>query len=173
MTKLPHMDVPEPPAPLVPPPPVKQPGKMRTYIIFGVIAVFLGVVLYMTRNNQSAGDLAVGQCFDRPATSDSVTTVVNRACTEPHDAEVFLVAEYPGGDSSTAASQINQYIDTACETPFQIYVGVSINETADYNYGWFYPSEDGWNSGDRTFTCYVDRADGGKLTTSVKAAGNS
>ncbi len=48
---------------------------------------------------------------------------------------------YPGGDSSTTDAQINQYIDTACETPFQIYVGVSINDTEELNYGWFYPSE--------------------------------
>jgi hypothetical protein len=172
MTDQPQMDVPEPPAPLVPPPPIKQPGKMRTYLIVGAIAVFLVVVLYMTRNNQSAGDLAVGQCFDRPAASDSVTTVEKHECTEPHDAEVFLVAEYPGGDSSTTSAQINAYIDTACEEPFRIYVGVSINDTEDFNYGWFYPGDDGWNSGDRTFTCYVDRVDGAKITTSLKGAGS-
>jgi len=173
MTKLPHMDTPEPPPPLVAPAPPNQPSKVRTYIIFGAIAVFLGFVLWQTRNNQSAGDLAVGQCFDRPATSSSVTTVVQHECTEPHDAEVFLVGEYPGGDSSTTDAQINQYIDTACETPFQIYVGVSINDTEELNYGWFYPSEEGWNSGDRTFTCYLDRVDGAKITTSLKGSAGS
>jgi hypothetical protein len=168
MTKLPHMDVPEPPAPLVPPPPVKQPGKMRAYLILGAIVVFLGFVLWNTMNNQSAGDLAVGQCFDKPTATDSITTVVRHDCTEPHDAEVFLVAEYPGGDATTTDSQINQYIDSACEQPFQLYVGVSINETQDYNYGWFYPGQDGWSSGDRTFTCYVVRADHSKVSTSLK-----
>jgi len=171
MTTLPQMDTPEPPPPITAAP--RQPSRLPIFLIVGAIALFLGFVLWSTRDNQFAIDLSVGQCFDRPSTSDSFTTLLTRECTEPHDAEVILIGEYPGGDASTTEVQINSYIDAACETPFAIYVGVAIDLSEDLTYGWFYPDQAGWDNGDRAFTCYVDRLDGAKLTASVKGSSGS
>ena len=75
----------QPPAVAPPPAPASRPSRRRTYVVIGAIVVFLGIVLFAVRNNQSASDLAVGTCFDRPAGS-SISTVEKHGCTEPHDA---------------------------------------------------------------------------------------
>lgn len=174
------VDMPEPPAPITPPPPItpptppRQPGKLRAYIILGVIVAFLGVVLYMVRDNQSAADLAVGQCFDLPTKSTEITTVVKHDCTEPHDAEVFNVAEYTGSETSDPGSTAwDRYIDAACLPVFESYVGESVDVSETLTYGWFYPSVDSWNSGDRTYTCYASRIDEAKLTQTIKGSAGS
>jgi hypothetical protein len=146
---------------------------MRTYVSIAVLVVILGGVLYAVRNNQSAGDLEVGTCFDRPASGDTITTVEKHPCTEAHDAEVMFVGEYPNGDANTPASTISSYIDTTCEPIFASYVGVPVAQSADLSYGWYYPDTDAWNSGERTFSCFVARIDDGKLTKSVKGSGGS
>ena len=35
--------------------------------------------------------------------------------------------------------------------------------------GWFYPTTEGWNDGDREITCYAIRIDGATTTQSIKA----
>ena len=98
-TSAPLESPPSAPLESPPPPPAAAPpqaSRRRTYIVIAVIVVFLGIVLFAVRDNQSAKDLAIGTCFDRPSGS-TITTVVKHACTEAHDAEVFHVAEYTGG----------------------------------------------------------------------------
>ena len=48
--------------------------------------------------------------------------------------------------------------------------GKAAEALGDYQLGLFSPNLDTWNNGERTFTCYVLRADEGKLTQSLKAA---
>jgi len=161
----------EPPPPPAAPPaaPVgapRQPSRRRTYIVIGAIVVFLGIVLFAVRNNQSASDLAIGTCFDRP-TGSTISTVEKRGCTEPHDAEVFHTGEGPAGDYPGDVA-LQSYIDGACAPVFETYVGESVDDSANLSYGWYYPSEDGWKGGNHKFTCYAARKDDAKLTQSVK-----
>lgn len=161
--------VPPPAAQQVPPPEPAQPrSKVATYITFGVIALIVAVLAFFISQNQSAGDLAVGQCFDEPSRDTEISTVVKHACTEAHDAEVFHVVEYTGGDAYPISLSIDSFIDDTCVPAFGPYVGEAFDASADYELGYFYPDRDGWESGDRTFTCYVSRIDGAKLTQSVK-----
>jgi hypothetical protein len=51
-----------------------------------------------------------------------------------------------------------------------MYAGREINADPDLSIGYFYPSRDGWSSGDRTITCYVARSDEGPMTQSVKGS---
>ena len=177
MTKLPQMDTPEtpPPPPLAPPAmpamsPAPKPSKLRTYVSIAVLVVILGAVVWAVKDNQSAGDLGIGQCFDVP-TGSTIKTVVKHACTEAHDAEVFYVGEYSGTDTEDPGIVgWNAYIDSACLPVFETYTGESADTSADLTYGWFYPSEAGWNAGDRTFTCYANRKDEAKLAQSVKGS---
>jgi hypothetical protein len=162
---------PPPPAAVAPPPATpaaRRPSKVRIYVVLGIIVVFLAIVLYAVKDNQSAGDLAIGQCFDRP-TGATITTVVKHACTEPHDAEVIHVATYAGGDAYPA--DFDGYIDDACTPIFTSYVGVSVDDTPDLSFGWYYPDEDAFKAGNRTFTCYVARIDRAKLTKSLRGSG--
>ena len=171
MTKLPHMDTPEPPAPTDPPPaPPAKPGKLRTYISVGVLALILVGVLWAVRNNQSADDLAVGTCFDVPTTTE-VSTVEKHECTEAHDAEVIYTGEYTGGDTYPLAISVTDYLSTTCAPAFETYVGESYDTNTTLDMGYFKPSLDSWNQGDRTFTCYVHDVNDAKLTNSVKTSG--
>lgn len=151
-----------------PPPPAKQPGKLRSVISVGVLAVVLGGVLYAVRNNQSAGDLSVGTCFDVPTASD-FSTVEKRDCTAAHDAEVVLVAEYTEGDTFPISLTLDRYIDNTCVPAAEAYVGRPAEEIDDLRLGLFSPTRDAWDNGKRTFTCYAQGVDGAKLTKSVKA----
>jgi hypothetical protein len=150
---------------------MRQAGRWRRYLILGAIVVFLAVVLWAVRNNQSAGDLAIGTCFDVPSRSSDIATVVRHDCTEGHDAEVFHVAEYTESSGYPITLALDRFVDATCVPVFATYVGTDFDSSTDLTIGYFYPDRDAWNGGDRTFTCYALRDDGGKLTRSVKTSG--
>lgn len=153
-----------------PPSAEKPPSKWRTIIPLVLIAGFIGVVLYVTRDNQSADDMAVGLCFDIP-TETTVETVTRHACTEPHDAEVFHNVEFTGDTSTYPITlTLDNFVTENCDPVFQTYVGVPITESEDLTYSFFYPTRESWDDGDRSITCYAHDADGAKLTQSVKVA---
>jgi hypothetical protein len=146
---------------------------VRTYVVGAIVVVLLAVGAYFISQNQSADDLAIGQCFDEPSSSVDITTVVKHACTDAHDAEVFHVVEYNEGEAYPLSTSVDAFIEETCIPAFATYVGTAYADSLDYDLGYFYPDETGWNKGDRTFTCYVTRADDSKLTKSVKGAAAS
>ena len=160
-------------APPLAPPAQKPPSKTRTYITWAVIAVVVAIGAYFISQNQSASDLAIGQCFDEPAQETGITTVVKHACTESHDAEVFHVVEYDKGDAYPVSLSLDSFIDETCVVVFGTYIGEPFETATDFELGYFYPDREAWDKGDRTFTCYVTKADNSKLTQSVKRAGAS
>ena len=173
MTKLPQMDVPEPPPPITPPPPppaAKPPSKMRTYISVAVLVVIIGAVLYAVRNNTDADKLAVGTCFDRPAAGKDFSTVEKHDCTEAHDAEVVFVGEYKDSDTYPISLTLDNYTSDHCVPAVETYTGRQAQEIDDLGLGYISPNKEGWDSGDRTITCYLYRLDETKMTKSVKAA---
>lgn len=174
--QMPPPDMPSPP-PIAPPSMAPQPaapatraGRLRPIIAVGAIVLLLGAILWATKDNAAADDLAAGDCFNVP-TSSSVSTVEKRACTESHDAEVFHVVEYDGGTTYPISLTLESYIDTTCVPAFATYVGGDLDTRVDLAIGYFYPSRDGWNDGDRTITCYIANDDETKLTKSVKGTG--
>jgi Septum formation len=155
-----------PPSP-APAPVEPKPSKKRPIIIIGLIGVFLAVVLFMVRDNGAVDDLKVGDCFDLPS-ADTIETVTHHACTEPHTAEVFHVVEFTGSDMDTPITLvIKDYVDSTCTPTFATYVGTPYVDSA-LDYGWFYPTVEGWQNGDRTITCYVTTADLSPMSTSAK-----
>lgn len=164
---------PEAPPPFTEPPttpPGRKPGSMRPVLVVGVIVAFLAIVLFAVKDNAAADDLKVGDCFDIP-TATTVKTVTHHPCTEPHTAEVFHVVEFTGSDMSTPLTfVISSFVDTACGPAFTAYVGADLDSVPDLTTGYFYPSIEGWQSGDRTITCYVTKADEGPITTSLKGS---
>jgi Septum formation len=167
---------PPPPPPLVPAPPpaaiAKPPSKLRILLPLIVIGGFLIAVLWFTKDNQNADDLAVGTCFDVP-TEASVSTVTKHACTEAHDAEVFHNVEYPNQGTYPISLTFNSFASDQCAPVFATYVGQTFDENQDLDVGFFYPTGDSWDSGDRTVTCYAYRIDGAKLTKSIKGSAGS
>ena len=150
--------------------PAGRGDKIRLFLILGGMVAILAIVLWAVRDNVSAGDLAVGTCFDVPGRDSDISTVTRHDCTAEHDAEVFHVADYTGSTYPISLS-LERFIDESCLPAFATYVGEDYNTNEDLTIGYFYPSRSGWDDGDRTVSCYAARLDSAKLNQSVKAAG--
>jgi hypothetical protein len=163
------------PAPAPAPPsspdatPARQSGGRRPVLIIGAIVVFLAVVLFAVRNNVSADDLEVGTCFNIPD-GTTVQTVERQPCTESHNGEVFFVGDHQGTSFPIALS-LDSYIDDNCVPAFETYIGTAIADVTDLTIGYFHPSREGWDGGDRRITCYVARSNQAPMTESLKGSG--
>jgi hypothetical protein len=160
-----------------PAPPAKNNG-LRTGIIAVVVLVVLvgGIVLALNFFRDSiSGDvteLRVGDCIDEPVGRSTVSDVQHQPCTSAHDAEVVYVltdasATYPG------VEHFRTVANDQCATQATAYLGAEFDSRSDISGGFFYPTEDSWGSGDHDVTCYVNRADGGKLYASIKGIGTA
>lgn len=146
--------------------PAAKPGGRRAIIIVGVIVAFLAIVLFAVRNNVAADDLKVGDCFDIP-NGTTIQTVEKHPCNESHNAEVIFVGDYTGTSYPISLS-LDSYIEDSCVPAFETYVGRGIDTDPELSLGYFYPSRDGWDDGDRAITCYVSQPDESPMTESLK-----
>ncbi len=137
--------------------------------IIAVIAV--GGFLLRDRLSGNAGDLQVGDCFDAPTTQGvEVDDVAHHPCTEPHTAEVVLVADYQGGSAYPTDPEWFQFIDTNCVPAFNAYTGLDYMSDVVFEMGFFTPTAEGWDSGDKEVSCYAIRIDRAPMSASIKAA---
>lgn len=143
-----------------------KPGGRRAIIIVGLIVALIAVVLFAVRNNVAADDLKVGDCFVIP-TGTSIQTVEKLACTESHNAEVIFVGDHDGTTYPISLT-LDRFIDEKCVPAFEPYVGRPFESEPEMMIGYFYPSRETWENGDRTITCYVSEPDEGSTTESIK-----
>lgn len=142
-------------------------GRLRPVIIIGVIVAFLAIVLFVVRNNVAADDLKVGDCFNSP-NGTTVKTVEKHPCTESHNAEVIFVGQYTDGSTYPISLSLDRFIESACAPAFESYVGRVVDSEPALSIGYFHPTRDGWDGGDRTITCYVAQPDESPMTKSLK-----
>ncbi len=141
-------------------------------IVLVVLVGGIGLVGWMFRDRLSgaAGDLAVGDCFEVP-TADQVENVQHRPCTDPHDGEVFYVADYPNADAYPPKADFESWVSSNClGTVFESYVGAKYEDRTDVDVVWFSPTDEGWKNGDHEVSCVLSPADGSKVSTSYRAA---
>lgn len=146
---------------------------MRILIRIGILAIILGAgLIFRDRLSSGASDLALGDCFDVPASKTDVRDVQHHPCTESHTGEVFAIVTHPAakGTPPLPAEALFTYLATTCGSSFATYVGPVAAQAGVLDAGAFYPSDGDWNNGDRTITCYVYRVDGGGMTSSAKHA---
>jgi len=143
-------------------------GKLRPVIIIGVIVAFLAIVLFAVRNNVAADDLKVGDCFNIP-NGTTVKTVDKHPCNESHNAEVIFIGEYTDGSTYPISLSLNRFVKSSCAPAFETYVGRAIDSDPELSVGYFSPTREGWDRGDRTITCYVAQPDESPMTKSLKA----
>ena len=134
----------------------------------GIIgAIVLGGWLFRDYLTGAATDLEVGDCFDAPSYVGEVDEVPHHPCTDEHDAEVFLVADYPAQDTWPGEDAFHAFLEGSCVPAFNEYTGLDFY-TSEYDMGILYPTEEGWSEGDREVTCYAVRFDKAKMTSSIR-----
>jgi hypothetical protein len=154
-------------------------------VIYGVIAlVFIGgSVLFAARRGDSgeivdAGNLSVfdlqeGDCFDAGLNSGQVTEISEvRAvpCAEPHVYEMFSVAEYPAGESPSAAdADYTPWERENCLGRFEAYVGIDYDSSL-YYISALVPTDSSWAQGDHTMMCFLHNDPESAMTGSARGA---
>lgn len=161
-----------------PPPPMAKRGTNWIAIIglIGIVAVIGGGFwLFRDRLSGNVGDLALGDCFDRPAATDEISDIQHQPCSGPHDREVIAVLTHPADASEPypVVSGFDDYIQENCVPLFESYTGRAADTESHLNLGYFQPTLSGWGDGDRGFTCFVSRGDGQQLNGSIKNIGAS
>jgi hypothetical protein len=116
-----------------------------------------------------AGSTTVGTCLTAPDEEDFIGTPVG--CDRRHDAEVYLVRSLAHEDDPWPGySALKDEADDACYDEFDRYVGQAY-EDSDYDYGFFFPDEAEWRSGERRVVCVVLPWMGDSLRGSARGKG--
>jgi hypothetical protein len=140
--------------------------------VLGFVAILVSAIATGDFDDDSLGvdELRAGQCINVPS-DEQISTVAERDCDEPHDAEVYLVrrlegSSYPGDEA------VQRRADEVCSGPaFEDYFAVSYAHSAlAVQYLW--PGEDNWRDGDHDVVCAAVRGDGRPLTSSMAGAGD-
>jgi hypothetical protein len=128
--------------------------------------------------NVSSDALQVGDCLlfpddvgaDGAFEFESLQAV---PCSEPHDLEVFANISYrePSSVTYPGEDRLLEYAFENCDPPFANYVGLPFEAEARLTYSAAYPSQQSWDGGDTTLSCYLMTWDGSTLSTSQKDAG--
>lgn len=145
---------------------------MRTILLrLGLVgAIGAGAFVLRPFLTGSAGELKVGECFDVPAQMERVEDVQHHPCTDGHTAEVFLVTLLSGADDAAypADASLIAEADGLCEPAFDAYTGLVFDTDPVWTFGYFYPSPESWENGDRGIICYATRLDEAPSTGSIK-----
>ena len=118
-----------------------------------------------------AQQFAIGECLTYPEVTEAETEVNELPvvdCSEPHDAEVFALADsaLEAFDKDALFTEAEGY----CYGQFESYVGLPYEESVIY-FTTLVPSSDGWDAGDRALICLLVSDVNGDNTGSLKDAG--
>ena len=179
----------------VPPPPVMAPPAARGFPLRNVLrGGFLLLVLAPTawgfingalngadRDDSGvivkAGDLEVaelraGDCFDL-SSGDETATDIDKVeaipCNQAHENEVFVITNYVASEAYPGEFAIWDFADQFCVTAFDTFVSMAYEDSA-LDFGYFYPSEEGWADGDEAVACVLYNVDGAPMVGSMRGA---
>ncbi len=113
-----------------------------------------------------AGDCLNGLALD----GEDVTSVTGIPCDQPHEAEVYLLVDHPGGSDAPFPGReaIVQFAEERCIGAFESYVGLSY-ELSEIYATYLFPIENSWPQGDREIVCLLYE-DGRQITGSLRDA---
>jgi hypothetical protein len=141
-------------------------GLIAMVVVVGVIAG--AYFLFRDRLSGAADDLRVGDCFTEPA-GETISDIQHQPCTEAHDGEVYFIAN-ADLESYPIVFGFDEWVSEHCVgVPFDSYVGQPVEERADIDIGYFAPTREGWEGGDREMTCYLTPSNGSATSQSFKA----
>ncbi|MEP7158797.1 MAG: septum formation family protein, partial [Chloroflexota bacterium] len=162
------------PAYYAPPPAPPKKSRLGIFVLIGIVAV--GVVLFILFRDRLPNDvssLAVGECFDEPSVTSSITEVQRQPCNEPHDDEVFFLVTDPASGAYPGVEHFRELARTQCLPAASAYLAADFDARPDIDAGYLYPTSESWDGGDRGVTCYLYRVDEAKLSISLRNIGTS
>ncbi|MGB5169550.1 MAG: septum formation family protein [Acidimicrobiia bacterium] len=133
---------------------------VKPVISLVVFAVFgVGFIAAQLDGSEPIDQLAVGDCFDAGDAAE-VYSVPVIDCNELHSSELYGTVEVTAFDSTYPDEEVLfNWVNEKCEEQFSGYVGEPY-EDSRYWIEVFYPTEDGWDEGDRGALCTVVLVDG-------------
>jgi hypothetical protein len=141
---------------------------IRVGIVAAIVVVGLIIRPFISGG---AGDLKVGDCFDAPTTADeTVDEVQHHPCDQAHSGEVFFVGKSSASNDEAYPSDgvMTAEVFGLCDSAFTAYTGLDSNNDPTWTYGYFVPTADGWEDGDRGIICYAAKLDLSTSTGSIK-----
>ncbi len=111
-------------------------------------------------------ELEPGDCFNGLGDGAEVTSVATVDCSEPHDYEVFALAEHPDDGAFPGDDAVFEYGAEKCLESFDRFVGIAY-EDSELDATVLYPSPESWADGDRTIQCLIYPLDESKVTGSL------
>jgi hypothetical protein len=115
----------------------------------------------------NAFELEVGQCLDQPA-AEQVVDVELVDCSEPHDLEVYQIADLPDQPFDPDAVDASSF--EICLEAFDGFVGTPYAES-ELDIYYLIPTEQSWSDGDREVVCAVYDLSGAQLTGTAENIG--
>jgi len=103
--------------------------------------------------------LATGDCFDNPTPTpgqtQTVTTVVQTACSQPHNAQIFATFNVSGSLLSYPGdAKMHSLASSGCTSRVQASLdGTKLTDSMSIRF--LYPLQNSWLRGHRTISCIV------------------
>ena len=126
-----------------------------------------------TGESQDVFTIVAGDCINDAAADSEISSVPTVECTEPHDSEAYLAFEMEGDLLFPGEDTVLEAADKGCLDAFEGFVGVPYEESY-VDYGYYYPSEATWLTGDREIVClaYETDEDGNDIQTTGSLKGS-
>jgi hypothetical protein len=115
---------------------------------------------FALENSGVTPEFAVGECFDE---TDDFTRA---DCDDRHFAEVFLVVDHPDQIGYPGDRAVAEWAEPVCYGEFEQYTGIAY-EQSPLDFGYLYPTSEGWAAGDREVVCYIFDPSG-ELTAPIR-----
>lgn len=136
-----------------------------------IVIVLIGYVALNAFGPKDVRSLAVGDCFDPPATSGDISQVTSRPCSVAHTAELFDIVTYSGGSAGTypTDAELQSFVSSQCGPAAVTYTGGGGGLAATVDIAYLFPNADGWAAGNHTVMCYLEAPTGQTLSQSLRS----
>jgi hypothetical protein len=102
--------------------------------------------------------LRVGDCIPEDIAAGEVLQVPIVDCGEEHAAEAYSSKRLPDGDYPGLDAVKTLAVET-CLDRFEAFAGIAFDDSQHLDFGWYYPTEGSWSTGDREVLCLIMRID--------------
>lgn len=133
-----------------------------------VLAAMGGALLAAGCTQALSLSLTTGDCVLLPDDFD-VASVTTTHCTQEHHAEVvgsIILSEL----TLPERADLDTRAEEGCRPHFETYVGSTVTKST-MELMWLLPTDDSWQTGDRTITCLAVAPDGQVITQSLNGSG--